>query len=149
MTRYFDHIQCRPPIRASAESFGDTFKLLSFDLENAPKMERKTEPAKKKAKAPKEAVPESAQSSAIESTKVSTNSSTPVPGEGEGGQKKDKKEKQKAVAAEPGNRQGSSSKKGHVAKPPAADEGEPVPSMIDLRVGHIVDGESPLFYAID
>ncbi|KAF8798791.1 nucleic acid-binding protein [Phlegmacium glaucopus] len=139
VTRYFDHIQCRPPIRASAESFGDSFKLLSFDLENAPKTERQTEPPKKKEKAPKEAVPASAQSPVIESTKEASNSSTPVPGEGEKGQRRDKKEKQKAVAAEPGNSKGPTSKKGNVAKPLAADEGEPVPSMIDLRVGHIVD----------
>jgi aminoacyl tRNA synthase complex-interacting multifunctional protein 1 len=140
VTRYFDHIQHRPPIRASAESFGDNFKILAFDLENAPKTERKGEPPKKKEKASKEPVPASTQVSAIESTKEYSNFSTPVSGEGEKGQRKDKKDKQKAVAAEPVNSKGSSSKKGNVAKP-AADEGEPVPSMIDLRVGHIVDGE--------
>jgi aminoacyl tRNA synthase complex-interacting multifunctional protein 1 len=139
VTRYFDHIQCRPPIRASAESFGDTFKLLAFDLENAPKTERKTELPKKKEKASKETVPTSTQVSAIESTKDASNASTIVSGEGEKG-KKDKKDKQKAVAVEPVNSKGSNSKKGNVAKP-GADEGEPVPSMIDLRVGHIVDGE--------
>ena len=140
MTRYFDHIQCRPPIRASAESFGDTFKLLAFDLENAPKTERKTESPRNKEKASKETVPTSTRVSAMESTKEASKSSTVFSGEGEKGQKKDKKDKQKAVATEPVNSKGSSSKKGNVAKP-AADEGEPVPSMIDLRVGHIVDGD--------
>ena len=139
MTRYFDHIQCRPPIRASAESFGDAFKLLAFDLENAPKTERKTEPPKKKEKASKETVSASAQNSAIESTtKKASNSSTPSQEPG-----KDRKDKHKAAAAaEPVNSKGSNSKKGNAAKPPADDE--PVPSMIDLRVGHIVDGEFPI-----
>lgn len=147
MTRYFDHIQCRPPIRASAESFGDIFKLLSFDLENAPKIERKTEPLKKKEKALKETAqaPTSAQDSVVESNKEASNSSTPVPVEGDKGKKKDKKDKQKAVADEPVNSKGTTGKKGNMAKPLAADEGEPVPSMIDLRVGHIVDGEFPFF----
>ena len=141
MTRYFDHIQCRPPIRASAESFGDAFRLLTFDLENAPKTERKTEPPKKKEKALKETLSASAQNSAIESTKEASNSSTPSVEES----KKDRKDKHKAAgAAEPTNSKGSSNKKGNVAKPQADDE--PVPSMIDLRVGHIVDGEFPIFF---
>lgn len=88
----------------------------------------------------------STQDSTIESTKEASNSSTLVLGEGGKGQRKDTKDKQKAAAAEPGNSKGSTSKKGNVAKPLAADEGDPVPSMIDLRVGHIVDGELPIFY---
>ena len=142
MTRYFDHIQCRPPIRASAKSFGDAFKLLAFDVENAPKTERKAEPPKKKEKAPKETVSASAQNSAIESTKEASSSSIPSAEE----PKKDRKEKHKAVAAaEPVNSKGSSgNKKGNAVKPVVDDE--PVPSMIDLRVGHIVDGEFPIFY---
>ena len=143
MTRYFDHIQCRPPIRASAESFGDSFKLLAFDLENAPKMERKTEPPKKKERASKETVSASAQDSAIESTKEASNSSTSFSIEGKE-PKKDRKDKHKAVATEPVNSKGSSNKKGNPAKPLADDE--PVPSMIDLRVGHIVDGEFSIFF---
>jgi aminoacyl tRNA synthase complex-interacting multifunctional protein 1 len=142
VTRYFDHIQCRPPIRASAESFGDTFRLLAFDLENAPKTERKTEPPKKKEKASKETVSASAQDSTIESAKEASNSSAPFSIEGKE-PKKDRKDKHKAVAAEPVNSKGSSNKKGNAAKPQADDE--PVPSMIDLRVGHIVDGEFPIF----
>jgi aminoacyl tRNA synthase complex-interacting multifunctional protein 1 len=140
VTRYFDHIQCRPPIRASADSFGDTFRLLAFDLENAPKTERKTEPPKKKEKVSKEAVSASTKNSAIESTKEASNSSTPLVEE----PKKDRKDKHKAAAAEPVNSKGSSNKKGNAAKPPADDE--PVPSMIDLRVGHIVDGEFSIFF---
>ena len=120
---------------------------MSFDLENAPKTERKTEAQKKKEKAPKETALASTQDSVVESTKEALNSSTPGLGEGEkGGQRKNIKDKQKAAAAEPGNSKGSTSKKGNVAKPLVADEGDPVPSMIDLRVGHIVDGELPIFY---
>ena len=135
MTRYFDHIQCKPPIRASAESFGETFKLLAFDFKNAPKTERKSEPAKKKEKVSKDTVPTSTQVSATESTKEASDSSTLLLSDKKG----PRKDKQKAVAAEPMNSKGPSSKKGNVSKP--ADEGEPVPSMIDLRVGHIVDGK--------
>jgi len=133
VTRYFDHIQCRPLIRASAESFGETFKLLAFDFKNAPKTERKTEPSKKKEKVSKDTVPTSTQVSAIESTKEASDSSTLLLSDEKG----PRKDKQKAVAAVPLNSKGPSSKKGNVSKP--ADEGEPVPSMIDLRVGHIVN----------
>ena len=143
MTRYFDHIQCRPHIRSFAESFGDSFRLLAFDIENAPKTERKTEPPKKKERASKEAVLASAKGSAIESTKEASNTSTPSVEE----PKKDRKDKHKAAvaeAAEPVNSKGSSNKKGNAAKPPADDE--PAPSMIDLRVGHIVDGEFSIFF---
>ena len=85
----------------------------------------------------------SAKGSAIESTKEASNPSTPSVEE----TKKDRKDKHKAAvaeAAEPVNSKGSRNKKGNVAKPPADDE--PVPSMIDLRVGHIVDGEFSIFF---
>ena len=61
------------------------------------------------------------------------------PGEGKA-QKKDKKEKKekKEGAAEAGEGKKKAAGGGKAA--PAEDAGEPVPSMIDLRVGHIVDG---------
>jgi len=140
VTRYFFHIQSISPIRESAKYFGDTFRFLPFDLENAPKTERKTGPPKKKEKASKETASASAQNPAIESTKEASNTVTPSIEE----PKKDKKDKHKAVAAEPVNSKGSSNKKGNAAKPLVDDE--IVPSMIDLRVGHIVDGEFPIFF---
>lgn len=51
---------------------------------------------------------------------------------------KDKKEKKKNAAA---SEEGGKKNKGGKAAPAAEDAGEPVPSMIDLRVGHIVDGK--------
>lgn len=56
---------------------------------------------------------------------------------------KEKKEKKKdAAAAESGGK-----KKEKASAPPAGgkavaeDAGEPVPSMIDMRIGHIIDGK--------
>ncbi|KAF6757520.1 hypothetical protein DFP72DRAFT_891358 [Ephemerocybe angulata] len=74
-----------PAVRSSADALSQ-FPAVTFDLENAPSVERKAEP--KKEKKPKAAA--------------------------EG-------------AAAPANTEGKKA------------EGEPVPSMIDLRVGHIVD----------
>ena len=117
---------------------------MTFDIENSPKTERKTEPPKKKERASKEAVSASTKGSAIESTKEASNTSTPSVEE----PKKDRKDKHKAAvaeAAEPVNSKGSSNKKGNAAKPPADDEPVPYTSMIDLRVGHIVDGEFSIY----
>lgn len=54
-----------------------------------------------------------------------------------------KKEKKEAAAKgeEGGKKKGGAASKAAVAE----DAGEPVPSMIDLRVGHIVDGELRAF----
>ena len=69
---------------------------MTFDIENTPKTERKTEPLKKKERASKEAVSASAKGSAIESTKEASNPSTPSVEE----TKKDRKDKHKAAVAE-------------------------------------------------
>lgn len=128
VTRYFDHIQSYPPVRASADILG-AFEFVSFDLENTPKVERKTEPLKKKGKsAAATPVSGSGVATPTANTEVET---APV---AQKDQKKEKKEKKKGGGDE-GNKKAGGSK----ATPPAADEGEPVPSMIDLRVGHIVD----------
>ena len=62
-------------------------------------------------------------------------------------QKKDKKEKKekKEGAAEAGEGKKKAAGGGKAA--PAEDAGEPVPSMIDLRVGHIVDSMCTAFYS--
>ncbi|KAJ7288347.1 hypothetical protein C8J57DRAFT_1430480 [Mycena rebaudengoi] len=110
VTRYFDHIQSAP---AGAE--------------------RKVEAPKKKEKA---AAKEAENVAVAGTSKVAAVAAEPtaVPGEGKA-QKKEKKEKKKDGAADEGGK-----KKGAApAKAAAADDGEPVPSMIDLRVGRIVD----------
>lgn len=113
--------------------------MIPFDLENAPKLERKADPPKEKKKAPKaEAAPAqaAASSSAAPAPEKKSKKADKAPAqpaqEGAEGAKTQKKEKKEKKPAE------ESSKKG---KPAAEDAGEPVPSMIDLRVGHIVDSE--------
>ncbi|CAA7261397.1 unnamed protein product [Cyclocybe aegerita] len=132
VTRYFDHIQSAPTVRASADTLGDEFSLLPFDIDNAPKAERNAEPPKKKEKAPKAPAPEKetpAQTPGTATPAEVSSSSAPT----DKLQKKDKKEKKKETQPE-----ASGSKKSG-GKAQASDDGEPVPSMIDLRVGHIVD----------
>ncbi len=98
---------------------------MSFDLSHAPKLERTAEPPKKK----KEKAPAAAPTA--EAT-ASTPSSEPKT------QKKEKKKDAATPTQDAGKKKG-----GKAVAAPAADEGEPVPSMIDLRVGHIIDGEFP------
>jgi aminoacyl tRNA synthase complex-interacting multifunctional protein 1 len=155
VTRYFDHIQSRPSVRTSAEGLAPAFSLVSFDLEGAPKLERKPDPPKEKKK------PAAADTSAkptkgkkggdaaavIETTPAAADvgSSPPVadPGTDEKkAQKKEKKEKGKkeeSAAITEGKKKGAG---GGGKAAPAEDAGEPVPSMIDLRVGHIVESKS-------
>jgi aminoacyl tRNA synthase complex-interacting multifunctional protein 1 len=123
-----------PAVRNSASSLGASFEAVSFDLENPPKAERKTETSKKRDGKPKAPVVEV---EAVSAKAVSEGS--------ESSRKIDKRQKEKkfppAEAASSSSKvAGSSSKKG--GKLPAEDDGEPLPSMIDLRVGHIVDGMS-------
>lgn len=134
LTRYFDHIQTRPSIRTSAEALTPAFSIVTFDLDNAPRPERTVEPPKKKEKAAKPADAEAAP--VQEKSKAAPATADQVPaGEGKS-QKKEKKEKKKDAA-------GAEKKAG--GKAPAPEDSEPVPSMIDLRVGHIVDSESIQF----
>jgi len=94
-------------------------------LDNAPKQDRTAEPPKKKEKA-KPAATE------LPPGKVS-GEAEPTPAAAEKAQKKEKKGKTDTVGS------GSKDKKGGGGKAAPTDDGEPVPSMIDLRVGHIVD----------
>lgn len=61
----------------------------------------------------------------------------------EGGAKQAKKEKKTKEPKEAGVEGKKKEKPAKAPAAPAADEssGEPVPSMIDLRIGHIVDSE--------
>ena len=124
-------------MRKSAEALAPAFDFVPLDFSTAPRIERKALDTKKKAKP-------------LKSTEIST-SPAPTANKAEGSETKPvkKKEKQDAVA-------GKGEKKKATEKPkatPAAteDAGSPIPSMIDLRVGHIVEGMSapPFFHLLD
>lgn len=128
ITRYFDHVQSRPSVRKAAESLAPAFPVVALDLENAPHQERKAEPPKKKEKAPKAAEGEKAAAPSPAKTESKPKEGAKA---AEGGEKELKTQKKEKKAKEPKAAE----------KKPADDAGEPVPSMIDLRVGHIVDSK--------
>jgi aminoacyl tRNA synthase complex-interacting multifunctional protein 1 len=141
LTRYFDHIQHRPAIREPVDSQAPILPIIVFDLAGAPKSERKPQQPKKKEKA----VVSDQAASAPKASKAKKDVPLPAvaaegqdsPASAEGKQqRKEKKEKKKPNPA--GNEAG---KAGGGSKAAAEDSGEPVPSMLDLRVGHIVDGK--------
>ena len=110
---------------------------MSFDIENAPKPTRTMEPPKKKEKKTKVA----ADAAAADTTASKVN---PVAAEVDAKktEKKDKKDKNEpkerkneGAAVDAGGKKASN--KGGGA---ATEATTPVPSMIDLRVGHILDG---------
>ena len=132
-TRYFDHIQSHPSVRKSAEALAPACNFVPLDFSAAPRIERKALDTKKKEKPPK----------------FTENNASPAPAasKAEGSETKPlkKKEKQGVVA-------GKDEKKKAAEKPkatPAAteDAGSPIPSMIDLRVGHIVEGTSERLFS--
>nr|GAT60310.1 predicted protein [Mycena chlorophos] len=134
VTRYFDHVQSAVPVRIAADAL--SFAQVTFELADAPRVERKVEPPKKKEK--KVATAVNASAPPAESTPPPAVESAPAPA-AEAKPKKEKKEK-KEKAPPVGEDAGGKKKGGAPAKAAAAeDSGEPVPSMIDLRVGHIVD----------
>jgi aminoacyl tRNA synthase complex-interacting multifunctional protein 1 len=124
---------------------GESFPLVTLDLAGAPKLERKPDPPKERKKKDAAALPaDAAPAGSSDATpapaektaekKAKTENTAPVE-EKEKKAKKEKKEKVNKEAKESGKKSGAAT--------PAADEGagEPVPSMIDLRVGHIVHSE--------
>ncbi|KAF9267440.1 nucleic acid-binding protein [Marasmius fiardii PR-910] len=128
ITRYFDHIQSCPSVRKSADALS-SYPVVKFDFEDAPKLERTVEPPKKKDKAPK---------AAAETTNAPASTEAPKEVE-QNPQKEKKKEKAAAQPQEGGKKADKKAASGGKTKTPAPDDGEPVPSMIDLRVGHILD----------
>ncbi|GJJ15582.1 hypothetical protein Clacol_009860 [Clathrus columnatus] len=139
VTRYFDHVQSQPDIRAAVKLTDPTaFSFVEIDLENAPKQHRASEAPKKKGD---------------KVTKAPTSANTPVTHEKKEAvpkdkekeektdrQKKESKEKKVGSTATRGNKE-TAGKGGGGNGVIAAENAAPVPSMIDLRVGHIVDGE--------
>jgi aminoacyl tRNA synthase complex-interacting multifunctional protein 1 len=139
-------------VRASAAALAPAFAPVEIDLEGAPKLERKPDAPKEKKKkdgaaaAPAADAPTKAKKDkkALQEGTSEVDAGVPVEAaEGkaaEGKAPKAKKEpKPKADAAEGGKKKGGAAP---AAKAPAEDAGEPVPSMIDLRVGHIVESAS-------
>ncbi|KAG6820183.1 hypothetical protein H0H93_004314, partial [Arthromyces matolae] len=125
LTRYFDHIQWSQSVRPH----NTAFSVVEFDLANAPAPERKAEPPKKKEKKPATPATENSTPATPAAATAAAAASADKP------QKTEKKEKKKK---EPSAEQ--SGKKAEKAPAAAAeDSGEPVPSMIDLRIGRIVD----------
>jgi len=123
LTRYFDHIQSQPAVRKAAESLAPDFSLVTFDLDNSPKIERTTESTSTKDKTAKKKLSEKEpEQPAIAPLKEATHET----------KEKKKKEKKPAAAA---NEAPTKTQ----AKAAADDSGPPVPSMIDLRVGKIVE----------
>ncbi|KAF8827661.1 hypothetical protein HHX47_DHR4000199 [Lentinula edodes] len=136
ITRYFDHIQSIPPVRKAADA-SSNYTLVSFDLVHTPKIDHTPEPPKKKEKKDKAAPVDSASPPAPAAAATSTVEAPIDEGKIQKKEKKEKKEKPAVDAAKEGKKE--SKKGGGGGKAAPADEGEPVPSMIDLRVGHILD----------
>lgn len=131
ITRYFDHIQNQEPIRTAVEPFAPVFGVVYFDFDNAPALERQTEPPKKKEKKPTPAPSSTPVAPAAETEEVKSQA-----------QEKETKKEKKEKKQDAGKQEDGKKNKGGKVAPVAEDAGEPVPSMIDLRVGHIVDGGS-------
>jgi len=125
--RYFDHIQTRPSVLAAASALSPAFSSVFFDLASAPPIERKVDAPKKKEKA-----------AAVAEQVVAVSKEDKSPED----KPKEKKEKKKdAAAADNGGKKKEKAPAPAGGKAVAEDAGEPVPSMIDMRIGHIVDGE--------
>lgn len=118
----------------AAQALSPSFSSVSFDLASAPPIERKSDAPKKKEKV-----------GAVVEQVESTPGAAPKKGDAPGDKPKEKKEKKKdAAPADNGGKKKEKVSTPAASKPVAEDAGEPVPSMVDMRVGHIVDGESVL-----
>ncbi len=143
VTRYFDHVQSRSSVRKAAESLAPAFSVVPFNLENAPAQERKADPPKEKKSKASTPVPDgdkvAAKAEKADKAAAKTDKAAKKGEEGkkaaESGEKEGKAQKKEKKAKEP--KEPKTAEK----KPAAEDAGPPVPSMIDLRVGHIVDSK--------
>ncbi|KAF5315074.1 hypothetical protein D9619_007291 [Psilocybe cf. subviscida] len=139
ITRYFNHLQFDKTVRTAADALSGEFAPVELDIENAPIPERQVAAPKKKEK--KDKAPADAPTSTSAAAAPAAETAVDATKEPQQQQKKEKKEKKpkEASSADAGTSKKEKPAGGKGAKAPAADEGEPVPSMIDLRVGHIVD----------
>ncbi|KAJ9095789.1 hypothetical protein QFC20_006584 [Naganishia adeliensis] len=117
VTRYIDHIQHLKAVNEARTILpNEPYWLVTFDLDNMPPLERKVEERRKEKPTPAETTPVEAAKPAAE-------------GEKPQGQKKEKKPKEKKP-------EGDNKKAAKPAPPPATG---PLPSMIDLRVGKVLE----------
>jgi aminoacyl tRNA synthase complex-interacting multifunctional protein 1 len=122
-------------VRRSAEGLAPAFDLVPLDFSSAPPVERKALEAKKKEKpAENNASPASSQNAADPAAAKKTGKSET--------RSSKKKEKQDTAAQKDGKKKAADSGKATPAGAGAEDAGPPTPSMIDLRVGHIIEGAS-------
>ena len=133
LSRYFDHVQSRPSVRKSAEALAPAFDLVRLDFSTAPPIERKALEAKKKEKPSKPAEKETSTPAAIDSVVAKTKKAG-----GSEGKPPKTKEKQGAAAEKDGKK--TAADNGKATPAVSEDAGPPAPSMIDLRVGHIIEG---------
>lgn len=142
VTRYFDHIQHLKAVNEARTILpNEPYWLVNFDLDNMPPLERKVEVKEKKPKKDGAAADASAgkkdkkEKNPAEQTPAETNpveeAKPAAEGEKPQGQKKEKKPKEKKPEGD---------KK--AAKPAPPPPTGPLPSMIDLRVGKVLEGES-------
>jgi aminoacyl tRNA synthase complex-interacting multifunctional protein 1 len=123
-------------VRKSAEALAPSFDLVPLDFSNAPPVERKALETKKKEKPAKPAennaspTPARTAADSPAENKVERSEIKPVK----------KKEKQGAATEKGGKKKAADGSKATAAV--TEDAGPPIPSMIDLRVGHIVEGMS-------
>jgi len=113
-------------VRKSAEAVAPTFDLVPLDFSAAPPVERKALETKKKEKPPKSADNSASSTPATASRAERSEVKAPK-----------KKEKQDAAVGKDEKKKAADSPKATSAA--AEDAGSPIPSMIDLRVGHIVE----------
>jgi aminoacyl tRNA synthase complex-interacting multifunctional protein 1 len=120
-------------VRKSAEALAPSFDLIPLDFSNAPPVERKALGTKKKEKPTENSVSPTPARTAADSpaeNKVERSEIKPVK----------KKEKQGAATEKGGKKKAAEGGKATAAV--TEDAGPPIPSMIDLRVGHILEGMS-------
>ncbi|KAI9512416.1 nucleic acid-binding protein [Russula earlei] len=135
LTRFFDHVQSRPSVRKSAESLAPAFDLVPLDFSTAPPVQRKALEAKKRDKPAKP----SENSASTTPTKAAAAAGPAAENKVESleGARPVKKKEKQDVSEKDGKKKASDSAK--PASSASEDAGSPIPSMIDLRVGHIVE----------
>lgn len=150
VTRYFDHIQHLKAVNEARTILpNEPYWLVTFDLDNMPPLERKVEVKEKKPKKEGAAADANAgkkekkEKKPVEQTPAETTTAEAAQPTAEGekpqGQKKEKKPKEKKP-------EGDNKKAAKPAPPPATG---PLPSMIDLRVGKVLEGESQSKRAVE
>jgi aminoacyl tRNA synthase complex-interacting multifunctional protein 1 len=121
-------------VRKSADALAPAFDLVPLDFSNVPPVERKALETKKKEKPAKT----TENSTSATPTRTAADSAAANKAEGSEAKQVKKKEKQDAAAEKDGKKKGANSAK--ATSTLAEDAASPIPSMIDLRVGHIVEG---------